>query len=237
VFSIVLVLFFISCNKHQKQKTIIFGISAQYPPLTYMENNEIKGFDIDLARLIGNKLGAQIEFKDMQFQSIFPAVSTKRIDAGTGCISITDERKKNFDFSVPYRHENIALIFRTEDKFRSTNDIRNNKIGAQLGNTIAVWAKKQFDNKNIKEMDSMPQLIETLKNKYIDGVFTSASHAVEFSKQNVGLSSISVAKSSEGCGILFKKDSDLVESVDKVLKEMIKNNEISDLERKWGLEE
>ncbi len=86
----------------QKAK-IKVGINAQFPPFEYYdENGELTGFDIDLMSYIGEEIGFDIEFVDMSFDKLFPAVINGDVACCISAISITKERDNIIDYSTPY---------------------------------------------------------------------------------------------------------------------------------------
>lgn len=222
-------------NKNDQNTTLIFGISSQYPPLTFVQNGKIVGFDIDLAKMIGKKLHRQVEFKDMEFQSIFPAINSHKIDAGIGCISVTEDRKKNFDFSIPYRFEEIALLHLDQNKKYEIDELHNLKIGVQFGSVNEIWAMKHFDTKNLVGINNMIQLIKMLKNRQIDVVLTSKSHAIEFLKEDEELNWNTIGVSDSGCAVLLKKNSILADDINDVLREIMDREDFQTMKEKWRL--
>ncbi len=108
-------LFLSGCGNEKDRNEIHFVTSAEYPPFEYNEQGEIKGFDIDLAKLIAKELGKKAVFDNMQFSSILPALSAGQADIAISTITITEDRKKNFDFSSPYYFEGMAAVFNQKD--------------------------------------------------------------------------------------------------------------------------
>ena len=86
----------------QKAK-IKVGISADFPPFEYYnENEELYGFDVDLMNYIGEKIGFDIEFVNMSFDQLFSAVMGGDVDCAISAIAITEERKNVIDYTIPY---------------------------------------------------------------------------------------------------------------------------------------
>ena len=73
----------------------------KYPFFEYKVKGELVGFDIELGKMIAQELGKKAEFQDLQFSSILAAVQSGMVDAAISTISITEERQKTFDFSIP----------------------------------------------------------------------------------------------------------------------------------------
>ncbi len=109
----------ISCSKIDNNDLSI-GVSAQYPPFVYMKNNKLSGFDISLIEEISKQMNRNITFKNMDFSSFFPSLNSNQINIAISCITITEERKKNFDFCRSW----IIRIYLNSKLWYSDNDFR-----------------------------------------------------------------------------------------------------------------
>ena len=89
------------------------GISADFPPLEYMENDKLLGFDIDLMNYIAARIGYGVEFVNMSFDKLIPAVISGEVDCAISAITATDERESVVDFTRPYLAANVT--YKDED--------------------------------------------------------------------------------------------------------------------------
>jgi polar amino acid transport system substrate-binding protein len=220
-------------NANEEVKSIHFAVAAEYPPFEYNDHGELKGFDIDLARLIANKLGKEPYFETMQFSSILPAISTGQVDAAISTITITEQRKKNFDFTQPYYFESLAAVFPETKPIKDVKELANKKIAVQLGSTMEIWLKKQVPEANILVMDNNNQTIAALKAGHVDLVLLDGVQGKVFSQKNPGLSFAIIAQSKDGYGLALKKHSALTEKLNKTLQELEQNGELAQLKKKW----
>lgn len=88
------------------------GTNAAFPPFEYVEGKDIVGFDITMGQLIAKTCGAKLEVVDMAFDSLIPALQSDSIDFIAAGMSVTEERKKNVDFSDPYFESEQVIIVR-----------------------------------------------------------------------------------------------------------------------------
>ncbi len=87
------------------------GINAQFPPFEYYnENGELYGFDIDLMNYIGERIGFEIEYVDMSFDKLIPAVASGEVACSISSISITEERNNVIDYTIPYLSAKVTHI-------------------------------------------------------------------------------------------------------------------------------
>ena len=91
----------------QKAKLTV-GINAEFPPFEYYEGEELKGFDIDLMNYIGERIGFDIEFVNMSFDKLIPAVVNGEVDCAISGITITEQRAEVIDFTRPYLEANVT---------------------------------------------------------------------------------------------------------------------------------
>ena len=93
-------------------KKIKLGTNAAFPPFEYVEGTDIVGFDITMGQKIAVKADSKLEVIDMAFDSLIPALQAGTIDFIAAGMSVTEERKKNVDFSEPYFASEQVIIVR-----------------------------------------------------------------------------------------------------------------------------
>ena len=96
-----------------EQKSVVkLGTNANFPPFEYVEGTNVVGFDISMGQYIAKDYKAKLEVVDMAFDSLIPALSSGAIDFIAAGMSVTEERKKNVDFSDPYYASEQVIIIR-----------------------------------------------------------------------------------------------------------------------------
>ena len=94
------------------EKILKLGTNAAFPPFEYVEGADVAGFDISMGQIIAADYGRRLEVVDMAFDSLIPALQSGAIDFIAAGMSVTEERKKNVDFSVPYFASEQVIIVR-----------------------------------------------------------------------------------------------------------------------------
>ena len=111
---------FTSCGND----AIIVQTNAFFAPFEYYEGTEIKGVDVEIMNMVGDKLGKKVEFNNVEFSAIIDNVEAGKVcDAGAAGITITDERKEKVDFSVPYYTSVQYVIFDKNDSAITTKTV------------------------------------------------------------------------------------------------------------------
>jgi polar amino acid transport system substrate-binding protein len=221
------------CSQEKEGNTLHVATSAEYPPFEYQVKGEILGFDIDLAKLIAGRMGKQAVFENIQFSSILPALTGGLADVAISTITITEDRKKNFDFTEPYYFEGIAAVYRQDAPIKQAADLKGKKIAVQLGTTMEIWAKKNFPHQPITALNYNNQAVEALKAGHVDVVLMDGSQGVVFSQKNPGLAYVIITQSKDGYGLALKKGSPLTAKINVILKQLEAEGEIEKLKKKW----
>lgn len=93
-------------------KSVKLGTNAAFPPFEYVDGKDVAGFDITMGQYIAKECGKKLEVVDMAFDSLIPALQADTIDFIAAGMSVTEERKKNVDFSIPYFESEQVIIVR-----------------------------------------------------------------------------------------------------------------------------
>ena len=121
---------------------IIVHTNAFFAPFEYYDGDVIKGVDVEIMALVGEKLGKEIKFENVEFSAIIDNVKVGEVcDAGAAGITITDERKEKVDFSIPYYTSVQYVIFKADDTTVATKkvgDVEYIVWEALAGKTIGV---------------------------------------------------------------------------------------------------
>jgi polar amino acid transport system substrate-binding protein len=140
------------------RKTLTVGTEATFPPFEMRdEKGEYVGYDIDMVRAIARKAGFDVQFKDMGFDALIPALQAGQLDIIASGLSITDERRKAVDFSEPYMNAGIALAVRAgEQAIKSVDDLKGKAAAVQQGSTGAQATEKLREQGIISDIKYYP---------------------------------------------------------------------------------
>ncbi|ETO93359.1 substrate-binding periplasmic protein [Legionella oakridgensis] len=234
IFVCSLLLIISGCYKEKnKSNELRFSTAAEYPPFEYIEHGNMKGFDIDLAQLIAKELGKKAIFDDLQFSTVLTAVASGQDDAAIATITITNDRKKNFDFSRPYYFESMVAVFKHQAPIKNQQQLAGKKVAAQLGSVMDIWLHQHIASADIITFDSNNQAIEALMSGHVDAVVVDGAQGRAFSQKYPELSYHVLAKADDGYGIALQKNSPLTKQINQALANLIKRGDISKLKKKW----
>ncbi len=216
-----------------KEKLYV-GTNAEFPPFEYLDKGEVVGFDIDLVKAIGEKLGVEIVIKDMSFDGLIPALETNKIDIVIAGMTASDERKMAVNFSNPYYTANQVIILNDNNNDIKTFDDLNGKlVGVILGFTGDVVVSEMKDVKSKKYNASYAAIME-LQNNKIDAIVLDSETALNYVKNNKGLKLAETSGEPEEYAIaISKKNSELLNKINIALDELKKDGTYETLLKKY----
>lgn len=204
-------------------KTIVFAADAAYPPMQYMnEQKEIVGFEVDVIKAAAEKAGFKAEFKNVAWDGIFAGLASKKYDAISSSVSITEERKATMDFSDPIMSIEQMLVVAKDSKATDLAGLKGKSIGAQIGTTSYLVIKDEKGFKAIKTYDEVGLAMEDLVKGSIQAVVADSPVAVDYStkKHADKIKIVGVLKSDkvENIGIaVLKGNQEVIDLVNKGL--------------------
>ncbi|WP_248565454.1 ABC transporter substrate-binding protein/permease [Paenibacillus sp. L3-i20] len=217
--------------------TLVMGTSPDYPPYENVDaknNGEIVGMDIDIAKHIAEQLGYKLEIASMDFNGLVAALQTTRVDFVMSAMSVTDDRKKNVDFSSTYYVARNTIVSKKSAPLETVDSLVGKKVGTQLGSTQDIFAQT-LEGVALTKLNRIPDLIQELKTGRINAVVVEDAVAVEMVAANPDLimNFLPPSNVEDGYAIAFPKGSTHVEAFNGVLEEMKQNGELDKIVNKW----
>ena len=117
---------------------------ATFPPYEFLRGQDIVGIDIEICRAVAEKLGREFRPETVDFDSVIPAVISGKADLAAAGITVTEDRKRNVDFSIPYVTTGIVVIYKKSNPFTSVEQLKGRKIGVQSGTTSETFCLEQL---------------------------------------------------------------------------------------------
>lgn len=173
-----------------KEPTIRFATEASYPPFEYIDaNNEIQGFDIDLAKAICQSIQEDCTFTHQAFDSLIPSLKFRRFDALVAAIDVTPERQQQVLFSNIY-YNNAAIFIANKEQAANITDFKDKKIGVQNGTTHQKYLAEKHPEASIVTYSSYQNAILDLKSGRLNAVFGDTAVIAEWLKSDDTLTTV-----------------------------------------------
>lgn len=125
------------------------GVEAAFPPWSYVENGDFKGIAIDAVREIAKEQGFEVEFQDLPWSSLIPALGANKLDMVVTGMFATAERDKVIDYAIPWWESNDVVVVTKESGRTAASALCcGAKVGTQAGSAHDGWI-----NRNLLEGD------------------------------------------------------------------------------------
>ena len=192
---------------------------ATFPPYEFLRGHEIVGIDVEICRAIAQKLGREFSCETVDFDSVIPAVISGKADLAAAGITITEDRKKNVDFSVPYVKTGIVVIYKKSVGFTGPEQRKGKKIGVQGGTTSETYVLEEL--KQEPERSRSPaESVAALKSGRVEFVIADIDPAKNCVKGEPDLA-ISDFITSEEYAIAIKKGQpELLKTINETIAEV-----------------
>lgn len=243
VIAAVLVFFFVPKKVEEvvvEKLHIVVATDATWPPMEYVDEStkEIVGFDVDLMSEIAKAGGFTHEFKNTAWDGIFAGLATGKYDAVMSSVTITEERKKEMDFSNPYINAGQILIVQKATKGVSELEhLKGKKVGAQIGTTGSFEVEK-VEGVTLKTYDEIGLAFEDLLNGRIEGVVCDTPVAADFALQSKTykgkLKIVGEAFTEEYYGIAVQKgNTEVLAAINRGIDKVVDTDTYDKIEKEW----
>ena len=171
---VLMLLTFSSCSATQNTgpAPLRVGITPQFPPMIFLSGRWAAGVEVDLARLLGQKLERPIQFIPVDWTDQIPALLAGQTDIIMSSMTITQPRKVRINFTDPYFKSGLLAMMRAEDtpKYKSREDVANSfaTIGVVGGTTGDIFVRENFPNSRTIALSKSGDAPSELKRRSID---------------------------------------------------------------------
>lgn len=217
--------------------TLRVGTDATFPPFEFTDaKGEQLGFDVELIRQLAKKAGiARVEFEQMPFGNIVPALQANQVDVGASAIYISEERAKAVDFSDVYYPGGLAMFVADKDTaVKSAKNLDGKRVAVQVGTKSVEWLKQNHPTAELVTVQTNEQMFSSVRLGQADVVVTGAPGGKYFITQQGGLKQVGERLTDENYGYAFQKtDPALRASFNAALKSMKEDGSYEALTAKW----
>ena len=223
-------------------KGIKFGTNAEFPPFEYVTAvgviGEYDGIDMAIAKEIGVQSGMDISIENMEFDSLLIALENGQIDAVISGMTITEERAKSVDFSIPYYTATQVMIVDQNSDIKTAADMADKRIVVIQGYTGENCVQELgYDYEAFKKGT---EAILELNNGKCDVVVIDSATAQKYVKDNPNLKIVEdpSAFEAEEYGIAVKKgNTELLNKINSAIEKMLADGTISEWSVSYSEEE
>lgn len=222
----------VTCKKQEKQ-VLRFATNPEYPPFCFKTGENIDGIDAAIAKGIADEMGMEYQLVAMEFEQLFPALASNKIDAAISAITITPERAQKYDFSKAYFTTNQVIIAKQDSPLviKEERELGNYIVGSLTGTTGHAYLEEHLLQKdlmpksNLKLFSTNLEAIGELLAGKLDFVIIDQTAAHGYSSQKP-IKQAFIIETNEQYGIAMQKGKALNEKINKALDKMIESGEL-----------
>lgn len=217
-------------------EAIKVGTEGTYSPFTFHDpaTNDLTGYDVEVARAVGAKLGRPVEFSETTFDAIFAGLESGRYDVVANQVAITPERKAKYAFSEPYTVSTGVVVTRTDDNsVKSFADIKGKTSAQSLTSNFAKTAKQA--GAKVEGVEGFTQAVALLKQGRVDITINDSLAVLDYLKTS-GDKGIKIAAKSNDTtqqAFAFRKDSKLPAQFNMALDQLRKDGTLAKISNTW----
>ncbi|MFD2446674.1 basic amino acid ABC transporter substrate-binding protein [Bacillus sp. CGMCC 1.16607] len=223
----------------EEKRTLRVVTDAAYAPFEYMDKDQIVGFDIDFIKAVAEEAGYPIEIAHVGWDPIFVEIDGKLADIGISSITINDDRKQTYDFSLPYFLSTNKILVPEGSDIKSAKDLIGKKVAVQNGTTgqEVTEALLGKNHKDIKKFENNNLAILELTSGGADAVVADNGVVEAYAKNNPEQKLVVLEDSdqfsAEYYGLMFQKGSELKADFDNAIKKIFENGTYTKIYKEW----
>lgn len=189
-------------NSHNQ---LVLATEAGFAPYEFYQDGEIVGVDIDIAKEIAKRLDKELVIKDVSFDFLINEVKSGKADFASAGISITDERKKQVDFTDEYTISNQVVVVRNDSKLSNFNELSSKRIAVQLGTVADLYVSDNYPNATLVQHKKYLSAVEDVKANKVDCLIMDEIPAKNIVLQNDKLKILDGILFQDRYGMIVKK--------------------------------
>lgn len=220
------------------EEKIIVGLDDSFPPMGFRdENNEIVGFDVDLAKAAAEKMGVEIEFQPIDWSTKEMQLNSDKVDLLWNGLTMTDERVQNMDFTKPYLANRQIIIVKEDSAIATKAELEGKNIGVQKESSAvdAINADEMASKLNLNEYENNVLAFNDLSIGRVDAVVVDEIVARYYIANNdVKFKILDEDFGDEKYGIAAKKgNAELINKLQTALDSLAEEGKTAEISQKW----
>jgi len=228
-----------SLDRVKTAKKLVVAVDTTYPPMEYVENGKIVGFDVDLAKEIAKQLGVEAQFESVDWDGILSGLTAKRYDMIMSSMNITEERLKQVNF-VEYAKMSQVFVSKKGTSVKTDKELAGKVVVVQADTTSHEYVEELKKNtvKDIKEIRSFKGATDAfleVKNGRGDVIVIDEPVGLYYANKDAATFAITGhAIAPEPIGIAVRKeDVDLKNALEKAVKDLQANGTVKKVSETW----
>ena len=225
-------------SRIQERGYMIVATEGTWAPWTFHdENDELVGYDIEVAQGIADYLGVDVQFVEGEWDGLFAGLNSRRYDIVANGVEVTSERKETYDFSVPYGYIRTAIIVQDgNDEITSFEDLDGKTTANTLASTYAALAESY--GATATGVDDLAQTIELLRAGRVDATLNAEVTYYDYMKAHpdAPIKIAALTEDASQVSIPVRKGEDnasFLAAVNEAIENMRQEGKLSEISEKY----
>ncbi|ALM82876.1 transporter substrate-binding domain-containing protein [Bordetella sp. N] len=208
---------------------------ATFPPMEYVENGKMTGFDIELTEALAKAMGKKVEWTQIDFKGLIPGLVSKRFDMAVSAIYITDERRKVVDFGDSYYAGGLVAMVKADNTaIKTAKDLDGKQVTVQVGTKSVSYLKDAYPGVKLVEVEKNDQMFNLVAIGRADAAVTGLPAAYQYVRTRGGLKVLPEPLTTEAYGMAVRKDMpELTAALNKALVQLKADGTYDAIVKKW----
>ena len=207
--------------------------SPDFPPFESLEGNEVVGIEVEIMKLVAKDLGVEIEFVQMDFDSVLVGIEAAKYDCAMSGITVTAEREKNMRFTSPYYNAAQVIVVKADSAIKSKADLADKTVSVQTGTTADQGC--QDEGINVQAFAANADAKAALTTGKVDAWVVDNLTAIQMVAEGDGLVVLEEKMTEEPYAFAFAFGSeDLVAEINKIQAKLIADGTVEQIFTNYG---
>ena len=211
---------------------LVVATSPDFPPFESLEGGEVVGIEVDILKLIAEKLDMELDIQQMDFDSVIPGVQAGKFDVGMSGITVTDKRKENVDFSSVYFMAAQAIVVSADSGITGKADLEGKKVSVQTGTTAEEYC--MANGYEVLAFTANNDAASALTGGKVDAWVVDNEVALAMAP-DLGLTVLDEAMTAEPYAFAFQKGSELVAPFNEALDALLADGTVEKVFSDYGV--
>lgn len=219
-----------SDEKPAVTETLKIATTSDFSPYVYTENNELTGIEVEVVKLVAEKLGMRCEIVEVPFNQLVMNVADGTSDIAFSGLTVLPDRLEMVDFSDAYLTNSMSVVVKKGSGIENISDLADKKIGVVADTVTDFYITEDFGEDSVVRFVSGDSAYVSLKSGAIDAVIIDSAPASRFAEASDDIEVLDTPYGEESYAIAVSKDNpELRENINKAIAELNREGKIDEI--------